>query len=169
MIKLMNADGSNLRDLAQGSRPDWSPDGTQIAFDRLDPSRCLFDMFCPVEIYVMAADGSQVRKLIGSSNASDQLTSPAWSPDGSRIAYSRRCCFLGPSVSGIYAVRPAGSVLQPIYQGAIGGGPIWSPDGTTIAFAAMRTDGITELTLIAQGARGTIASSPDSEYPEAWK
>lgn len=53
--------------------PAWSPDGRRIAFSS------------DSDIYVMNADGSEVRQLTD-HEAVDRT--PAWSPDGSRIAFS---------------------------------------------------------------------------------
>ena len=64
--------------------PSYSPDGTQIAFrgdlDLVEPSG-------DEEIYVMNADGTNVRQL--TSNA-DFDSAPSWSPDGKRIALRAR-------------------------------------------------------------------------------
>ena len=54
--------------------PAWSPDGSQIAFSRVDGS----DQG-DTDIFVMNVDGSDVRQLT-ESDAAD--TRPAWSPDG---------------------------------------------------------------------------------------
>ena len=63
--------------------PSYSPDGTQIAFrgdlDLAEPSG-------DEEIYVMNADGTNVRQL--TSNA-DFDSAPSWSPDGKRILFER--------------------------------------------------------------------------------
>ena len=62
--------------------PAWSPDGKTIAFastiqdEPYDVSR--------VQIYTIARDGSQLRKL---TDFPSQASSPAWSPDGNRIAF----------------------------------------------------------------------------------
>ena len=57
--------------------PVWSPDGKQIAFSsKRDGSW---------QVYVMNADGTNVRRLTTGSANNDY---PAWSPDGNYIAFS---------------------------------------------------------------------------------
>ncbi|MGH7475318.1 MAG: hypothetical protein ACRELD_03445 [Longimicrobiales bacterium] len=56
--------------------PAWSPDGRRIAFDSTRDGNW--------EIYTMAADGSDVRRL--TTDAADD-TRARWSPDGRRIAF----------------------------------------------------------------------------------
>lgn len=170
-INVMNADGTGAAVLAEGNNPTWSPDGTQVAFDRIDRSRCVPDLFCPSSIYVMAADGTHVTRLTTANNASDQRGAPAWSPDGSSIAYIRSCCFLGPDVSGIYVMGAQGGLAQQIGSGSPSGAPVWSPDGGALAVAMAQPNGTTELTLLPStgGAGVVLASSPGSEYPSAWR
>ena len=112
MITVVRADGTDLRPITSGGSAAWSPDGTRIAFARVDRSRCVADLFCPTDLYAIAPDGSGQTRLVSSANASDQLGSPAWSPDGTRIAYTRSCCFLGPNASGLYVVGVAGGLAQ---------------------------------------------------------
>ncbi|HEX5851116.1 MAG TPA: hypothetical protein VFY59_18095 [Rubrobacter sp.] len=58
--------------------PSWSPDGTRIAFTRLngcqDPS-CVFG-----DVWVMDADGTNQRRVTEGFN-------PSWSPNGRKLAY----------------------------------------------------------------------------------
>ncbi len=69
---------------AYDSAPAWSPDGTKIAFESnldifgINPGN---DM----EIWVMDADGTDAA-MITSNTAHDE--GPAWSPDGTMLAYS---------------------------------------------------------------------------------
>jgi dipeptidyl aminopeptidase/acylaminoacyl peptidase len=61
-------------------------------------------------------------------------TNPAWSPDGSKIAF-RSSREGSPQ---IYVIPVDGGEAKPItsMKQAIGGGPAWSPDGKYIAFTA---------------------------------
>jgi len=77
----MNADGSDQRNLtnhpADDFDPDWSPDGTRLAF--------VSNRNGQPQIYVMDASGSNLRQLTRESGG----LSPRWSRDGRSIAFSR--------------------------------------------------------------------------------
>jgi TolB protein len=88
-IFVVNLDGSELQRLTVGdedAEPAWSPNGREIAYSRADG------------IYVMNADGSNGRKLVGVG------TSPAWSPDSRQLAFS----IDNPSTSGIWVMNADG-------------------------------------------------------------
>jgi Tol biopolymer transport system component len=72
------------------------------------------------------------------SNASIPANrSPAWSPDGRRIAFTRYDDDAGPD---LYVMNADGSRRRPLLQGEGNEyDPDWSPDGRRIAFA--RTEG----------------------------
>ena len=91
-IYVMNADGSDQHNLTndpgEDFDPDWSPDGKQIAFAS--------DRTGTAHIYVMDADGANLRQLSGDEGG----TSPRWSRDGSRIAFSRAGSIFVMNVDG---------------------------------------------------------------------
>ncbi len=78
-------DGSGLLDLGRGERPQWSPDGSKIAFmiSSDDGHKML-----GADIYVMRADGSGKTNLTNSAGRLEMNCS--WSPDGKRLVYDER-------------------------------------------------------------------------------
>jgi Tol biopolymer transport system component len=143
-IYVMNADGSNVVNLSNVILSnisdyifapifvslDWSPDGTRIAFS-------LSDDICCADIYVVDADGSNPRNLTRFSGTDDR--SPAWSPDGWRIAHTRRHPLGGDAE--IYVMDPSGGAVVNLSNNAASDRePIWSPDGARIAFESNRDD-----------------------------
>ena len=123
-IYVMNADGTNQRRLTHNPGwdvdPDWSPDGSQIVFmsDRHGETGL------PLNIFVMDADGGNVRQVTNAFFAQR----PRWSPNGEWILFME---------GEIFAIRPDGtdrwqvSEPRPGKTMALGG---WSPDGKQIIY-----------------------------------
>ncbi len=113
------------------------------------------------EIYVINADRSGLRRLTTHSGSDYD---PAWSPDGSQIAFASDRDVTGdPSwetSSGIYVMAADGSNVTRRTRG-IGWGPAWSPSGSAIAFAAAH-DGQGQIATVGS-ADGTIVILTD--YP----
>jgi len=81
------------------------------------------------EIWVMNADGSEQRRL---TRRGVSEHSPAWSPDGEKIAVTRRSADL---CSDTVVMNDDGSEERTLLPPGEGGsGPAWSPDGSQIAF-----------------------------------
>jgi dipeptidyl aminopeptidase/acylaminoacyl peptidase len=85
---VVSSDGSSeARQLTDGdfedSWPAWSPDGTRIAF--VSARHENWDLSWTNDIYVMDADGAGELELLTGTDG--DVAGPAWSPDGTRIAY----------------------------------------------------------------------------------
>ena len=136
-IWVMDADGENQRNLtnhdASDTNPAWSPDGRQIAFSSDRNSDWEFDIWGGNrEVYVMNTDGAN---LINLTKHPARDGGPAWSPDGTRIAFnSNRDGNTEVYVMNANGTNPINLTNHP----ARDGGPAWSPDGMRIAFSTNR-------------------------------
>jgi len=152
-VCVMNADGSSVHPLTaklNARQPDWSPDGSKIAFAAVNgpgliTSRTEFQLLrdkgaLGEDIYMVDLDGSHRRRV---TNDLFENRCPRWSPDGKKIAFaSNRGGKRGAvGVMQIYVSNVDGSDRKPLTN--LDGQslrPTWSPDGKWIAFdyGAMR-------------------------------
>src|SRR4030042_6219920 len=86
---IMNADGSQKEQLTSNTyrdvEPDWSPDGTKIAFEgdwELEPNGP-----GDAEVFIMNADGSGIVQVTHNTVSDFE---PQWHPDGSKLVYTSR-------------------------------------------------------------------------------
>lgn len=126
------------------TRIAWAPNGRRIAFDTQNatyPSDCHTN--CVVwSVYVANADGTGLHRV------ASQARSPAWSTDGSLLAFENAVTPYGESES-VGIARPDGSALHsvPGFNPFAFEGPVWSPTRTELAFEAnhavytVRSDG----------------------------
>ena len=138
-IIVTDANGANPVNVTRGrgqdrsdkSKPSWSPDGTQIAFELACGAEC-------VDIGTVAVAGGDIVDLTpGLGDASD----PAWSPPGvgQRIAFARAICD-GPCLTAIFVADPAtpskNTRLSLVLAG-VASAPAWSPRGDQIVFSIL--------------------------------
>jgi Tol biopolymer transport system component len=103
--------------------PAWTPDGQRLAFDDfIDASKGIFT----IGIVTVAPDGSDRRLLVA------RAIQPAFSPDGSKLAYVAINNAFQPE--GIYIANADGSSPRPLTLSTNATAPTWSPNGKRIAF-----------------------------------
>jgi Tol biopolymer transport system component len=167
-IVVMDADGNNAKDLTPNDAPggvvdgspSWSPDGTKIAFSRIN-----FDRASPeYDIWVLnATDGSGQQNL--TAGAGIDSIEPTFSPNGSKIAFVRG------NPEEVWTMGSNGSApTQLSHTDFDASDPSWSPDGSRLVFSFQDTDlylidsngsSQTQLTNTSAVAEGASSWSPD--------
>jgi Tol biopolymer transport system component len=120
-----------------------SRDGERIAFSVKNHSS-------GEDLWLVDRDGKQMAQLISCDQ--DVCAEPSWSPDGTRIAFSRRSTQSQPENSSrerIWIVDVDTGDTSPLFPDTSipGNQPSWSPEGSRIAFFNPLSDqvGIVEL------------------------
>jgi Tol biopolymer transport system component len=94
--------------------PAWSPDGSQLAFNRKTNGG-------PTRVFVVGSDGGEAAELVDGG-------APDWSADGRRIVFQRD--------NAVWVADADGTDERNLTEdyGRAALFPAWSPDGTRIAF-----------------------------------
>jgi TolB protein len=115
------------------------------------------------DIYVVNADGTGRQRL--TRNPAEEF-SPAWSPDGTKIAFSR----FTESHFQIFVMNTDGTgATQLTFGDAAATGAAWSPDGSRIAFT--RCAGSCDVYVMdadGQGARRLTYGEPPGDESPTW-
>lgn len=148
-IYVMKADGTDLtRVHSTGLRPQsvlqlaWSPDGTQLAFIRMDwrtSGGVIRESDAVMQLVVMDAEGTDVRAV---TDGSEQVHSFSWSPDGKQIAYTVRYLATEHRFGhDLYLMNSDGTGVRQLTDNGRSLAPAWSPDGRRIAFLSWEPEG----------------------------
>jgi len=135
-IYTINHDGTDIRQITSNDVDDlqtaWSPDARKIVFvSYRNPYS---------EIYTMDADGNNLKRLTTGGSLGNPRLDPAWSPDGTQIAFATD----GPDgIEDIFVMDAEGNHMTNLtadFGSGRGRAPAWSPDGNQIAFVTNRHD-----------------------------
>lgn len=150
---IMNADGSSPTQIVAGELASvgtpyiWSPDGLQLAYSHDDSDDASLDL---VTINV---DGTNPTTIL---DTEDTAYFQAWSPDGSKIAYT---LFDETGFGEVYTIKPDGSDNFQVSHTSSGifvyiGASTWSQDSTRLVFVVY-DDGAGTFTATIVDADGT--------------
>ncbi len=150
-IWILNLEGEGagtLRDVAAGSQPDWSWDGTHIAYSVAADNNS------------NAADGIWVLKVDGSKSwhVAPRLDNPRWSPDGRMLL-----CMSGGGASHRLFLVDIESMeqRQVMPQLRVLGKPDWEPQGKRVAVPILEQANC--------GLRLVDVANEDDTGTEIWK
>jgi TolB protein len=175
-IWTINVNGTGLTQLTNNTFPDtqpaWSPLGDRIAFVSArtgDTNR---------NIYVMNADGSGPASITpnGATGCSPNCygghdDDPAWSPNGTKIAFTHANTITGGGPPNIWTMDPDGANKANVTQSdsVSFSQPAWSPQGDKFAAVGAETTNRDIWVMNVDGsARAPIDTSPSHDINPDW-
>jgi Tol biopolymer transport system component len=165
-IWVMDADGTNqinltnTPDIDEG-QPDWSPDGTKIAFTwRANP-----DAGGLREIYAMDADPSTNDAVNLTNTPGFDDFQPSWAPSGAQLAFAREVPgqIISEQLDLFVMDSDGGNATNVTQTDESESYPAWSPDGAKIAFAGVRNGGWEILTMDPNGQNEEILTGDGTD------
>ena len=152
-IYVANPDGSHRRQLTHPSAgvtddlPDWSPDGSQIVFERSFQPTSNHPTVAD-EVMRVNADGSGLRQIGTCTRDCVANDDPQYSPDGHRIVFLRVVQVKGTQslAAGVWLMDSNGGRPHQISGAPAAKSedhePAWSPDGKHIVFTRLNDSAV---------------------------
>jgi TolB protein len=145
-IWIANADGTDAMAITQTDEfedwPSWSPDGKRLMFTRgfVEGQHGVSEIVVRNVTADAARQPSEADTVVFRQEGTTTailLLSPAWSPDGSQVAFTSDA----DGASQLYTIRIDGTGEKKLTTAGAWGRPNWSPDSSTIAYQKDRVDG----------------------------
>lgn len=140
---VINSDGTGAVQLTPATeggdgRAEWAPDGKELTFrHETDPHRVPTERSW--EIYTVKPDGSGLKRLTTNELAED---SPTYSPDGSRIAFTRRAATgdeFNPAPEEIWVMNSNGTQESQVTNNNFRDTDLqWAPVGNLVLYSSLR-------------------------------
>lgn len=159
-IYVMNIDGTNATPIVQGlvfnPGPVWSPDGCQIAFRSNHEGLTGPD----ARISIINADGTGLHQVTPEPGPNDFAfdEGPTWSPDGTRLAFTRN--------AALQVINVDGTGMTALPNEDMAQSASWSPDGQRIAY--MSVDPVGEVHVRNADGSNLVRVTTTPEFFDGW-
>ena len=156
-LHVVAADGTGdialTTDLAPDARPSWSPDGTTLVFASAIDGQ--------TDLYTASFEFSDKPPRLGPltrlTDSPATEADPAWSPDGTRIAYWSNAS----GVQNLYWVAPDGGPETRLTDGPdTDADPTWAPDGQRLAFTRTTQAAPSDIYVLGVDSAGRAVGAP---------
>ena len=170
LFNLTNEETVQITNELDGAcQPDWSPDGSRLVYT--SPCRIntiinpITETYKGSSLYIVSADGSN-RTTLATTPGGD--FDPAWSPDGSKIAFATLRDNLTSTDLNIYVYDLNDNQATKL-TGDLNSDrrPAWSPDGSMLAFQRQATSG-SNLIYVMDADGGNITTFSDIQLTNAF-
>jgi Tol biopolymer transport system component len=171
-LYVIRPDGSDNHQVLAGDAeyPAWSPDGRRLAFMSLGFAAGSLPSSADYELYIVGVDGENLQRL---TNLTGEDGWPAWSHDGTRIAYTHMPTEEESEIHLMTADGKRDQLITDPNDGLEEYSPNWSPNDLFIAYHGYPTDeaastAVRGLFVVRSDGSGRLLIRPDGFEP-AWQ